>query len=387
MKLQEILKVLRQIAPENLAESWDRVGLQLGDPRQPIRRIMLCIDLTSAVLEEAVRRRTDLLIAYHPLIFEPLSSLRTDDPRQALVLQAARAGIAVYSPHTALDAAPGGLADWLASVFGPGSIEPIHAETADQNSHSGLPGRISTCKLVTFVPPEHADRLRHALAEAGAGVIGDYTCCSFASPGQGTFLGGASTHPTIGRPGQLERVEELRLEMLCPLSRLEQVVAALRRTHPYEEPAFDIIPLLPPPASDQPAFSPGPGRILTLRQPATLNSLAQRLRRRLGLKQLYLAAAPQTPKNKPIRRIALCPGAGYSVLRHARDVDLYFTGEMRHHDLLAANARGIHVLLAGHSQTERPYLPIYRRRILEKLPKAIPVLISRADRPPEQILP
>jgi dinuclear metal center YbgI/SA1388 family protein len=232
MRLENILKCLRTLAPEHLAEDWDKPGLHVGDPAAAVARAMLCIDLTEPVLDEAIGQRAKLVVAYHPPIFQPLTAVTATDVRQRTIYKAIRKGIAIYSPHTALDAAVDGVNDWLASGLGPAArcqpIRPLPPEAG--------------YKIVTFVSPEHADALRAALAAAGAGRIGDYEQCSYELSGTGTFLGGESTHPTVGRRGQLERVPELRLEMVCPREVLGSAIAALRATQPAAQPEADYPP-------------------------------------------------------------------------------------------------------------------------------------------------
>ncbi len=366
MRLARLLDHLRTIAPESGAESWDRVGLQAGDPDHPVRYATLCIDLTEPVLREAISHRSDLIVAYHPPVFEPLERLVADDWKQHIILQATRRNIAIYTPHTALDAAPGGVNDWLAEPF-KGKTRVIRPAGHDE---------AGSVKLVSFIPPQHADALRAALAESGAGRIGDYFECSFSTVGQGTFRGAASTKPTIGTPGRLEHVEECRVEMVCPGSRIADVVGALRRVHPYEEPAIDIVPLRSVPGSEP--TSGGQGRVVDLDRPASLSTIVVRIKKRLRVREVRVAAPRRV---RTVRRIGLCPGAGGSLLAEAGSIDAFLTGEMRHHDVLDAAQRGIAVILPGHTETERPYLPVYRRRLVKACGPGVTWRISRTDRP------
>ncbi|MHC4990823.1 MAG: Nif3-like dinuclear metal center hexameric protein, partial [Planctomycetota bacterium] len=208
MKVADVAGALEQIAPLTYAADWDRVGLLLGTNDDPVSCAMLTIDLTEPVLTEAIAASADLVVAYHPPIFDPLTTVTDRSPRERIVLQAARAGLAIYSPHTALDAARGGINDWLAESLGSGDVRALE-------SHESLPSA-EQCKIVTFCPADAADRVRKALATAGAGRIGDYQLCSFEIRGHGTFLGGEGTSPSVGVAGRLERVEEVRLEMVAP---------------------------------------------------------------------------------------------------------------------------------------------------------------------------
>ena len=365
MKLSKILTVLEAIAPPALAEDWDQVGLHVGDVGQSVTRGLLCIDLTEAVLDEAVRQGAELIVAYHPPIFKPLPRLTTGDVKQRIIWRAVREGIAIYSPHTALDAAAGGVNDWLAGGLGEGEVRTIRAGAA-------VGGR--RYKLVTFVPGDALDAVRSAMHLAGAGRIGGYESCSFSGEGEGTFLGGAGTSPVIGKSGRFERVAERRLEMVVDGRDLSAVTAALREAHPYEEPAFDVYPL-----EDVPDGRMGQGRVVTLARPVGMSLLVERVKAMLGVKHLEVGV----PKGmKRVQRIGLCAGAGGSLLNEAGPIDAFLTGEMRHHDQLAAVGRGVAVLLAGHTQTERPYLPVLRKRLTAGIGKGVQWRVSKADRPP-----
>ncbi len=368
MRLHEVLKALRKLAPEGLAESWDKVGLQLGDGDWPIDRALLCIDLTEAVLAEAVELGARLIVSYHPPIFAPLTAMTTDTWKGRVLLGCAQQGIAIYSPHTALDAAEGGVNDWLVRGVGSGQVTPINPAAANRGPEQ--------YKFVTFAPPEHAEKVRNALAEAGAGWIGNYSHCTFNIPGTGTFRGEAGANPTVGKVGQLETVEELRIESICPGDRVQAVVAALRKAHPYEEPAFDVYRLLATPAAT-PART-GQGRRIVLDEPIDLATLIARVKRHLGVTSL---AVGRPVVEQPIRTVAVCAGAGGSVVAEAPDADAWLTGEMRHHDILDATQNNRAVLLPGHTQTERPYLPTYRHRLAELTGDAVAWHISGADQP------
>lgn len=380
LALGEVTALLEKLAPLDYAESWDNVGMLLEpaeDRKQPgappsVRRVMLLVDLTKPVLDEALARDVDLVCAYHPPIFEPLKRLRATAPNERVALAAARAGLAVYSPHTAVDAAPGGVNDWLADALGPGARRPLVA------AHRAEPG--AAYKLVVFVPAERADALRSALAEAGAGVIGDYAECSFELDGNGTFLGGSSTNPSVGERGRLERVPETRLEMVCPRGALHRVAQALLRVHPYEEPAWDIYPL-----ADKPALGFGAGRLVELDEPVPLGAIVERVKAHLGKRWVRVATAERHAKGAPLRSAAICAGAGGGLVEGARGHDLFLTGELRHHEVLDLLSRGTSVVLCEHTSSERGYLGVLAERLHASAGGALEVLISEADRDPIEI--
>ncbi|MEX2213710.1 MAG: Nif3-like dinuclear metal center hexameric protein [Phycisphaeraceae bacterium] len=397
MRVRDVVYALHQLAPEHLAESWDKVGLHVGDldwiiPHNPKRKpcALLCIDLTEPVMAEAIRLGVGMIVAYHPPIFDPLPALTTKHWKQRLLIEAVQRKIAIYSPHTALDSAPGGVNDWLCESVLPGVMEAV--------SHTAAHGSLATggairpikpasatkkdrpYKLVAFIPPEHLDAVRFALCKAGAGQIGDYSECSFSIEGEGTFRGGETTNPTIGKRGRLERTIERRLETIVPAARLAEVVAALMKAHPYEEPAFDLIRLDLPPSSGGEGV--GQGRVVTLDKPLGVKTFIDRLKKQLRAGRLEVAL----PRGlKHVRTVGFCAGAGGSLLSDAGPVDAFFTGEMRHHQVLDALAQGTMILLAGHTQTERPYLPVYRSRITKLLGRGITWHISKADKPPTSV--
>jgi len=187
----DVCTAMESIAPTALAQEWDNVGLLTGDLKAAARRVMLTIDLTGPVVDEAVRKKIDLIVSYHPPIFKPISSLCTPGAgMESQVFRCIRKGVAIYSPHTALDAADGGTNDALAQLCGIYQTEPLEYVDAPKPDE---------CKFVVFVPPQHLEKVTEAIFEAGAGQIGDYSRCSFRTPGVGTFLGGRTTNPAVGQ--------------------------------------------------------------------------------------------------------------------------------------------------------------------------------------------
>jgi len=350
------------VAPPRLAQEWDNVGLLVGDRRAACKRVLLCIDTTPAVLAEAARLRCPLIISYHPVIFRPIKTIRADsDGTDAIVHEAIRRGIAIYSPHTALDAAEGGTNDVLAELCGLRDVGPFEF----------VAGGPRECKVVVFVPPDALDRVAGAMFAAGAGRIGEYEQCSYRLRGEGTFFGTETTNPAVGRKGRLERVEEIRLEMVAPQNRIPEVVQAIRASHPYETPAYDIYPLESPPTK-------GIGRVGTLPAGTTLGALARTLKQRLRRGGLIQVVGD--PKTR-VRLAAVCAGAaGRLPLEHPRsaDADVIVTGEIRHHDALAFLRLGKCAIALGHWESERPVLPRLAARLKTAVP-AIEAIVSRVD--------
>ena len=362
MLLRDLLALLEDIAPTRYAEAWDNVGLLAGDPDQDVSRVLLTIDYTAAVAAEARRERSDFVIAYHPPIFQPIKRLVAGD----VLYNAIRDGVAIYSPHTALDVAPGGTNDLLADILGLTDRQPLRFIEPKAREH----------KFTTFVPENAVEKVAQALFDAGAGRIGHYTRCSFRTPGTGTFMGDETTHPTVGKPGVLEEAPEIKLETLCPIARLPEILQALRQSHPYEEPAFDLVQLAAP------LEKLGQGRIGNL--PATaLPVLLTKIKQELSLPHLLVAG----PSDPTITRAAVLAGAGREHLKDAiaQGAQLYLTGEIRHHEALAAAQAGLTVVATLHSNSERASLKRLRDRLAQAT-RAVPFRISSVDRDPFQIL-
>lgn len=355
---------MESIAPTALAQSWDNVGLLAGDRQGPVDHVLTCIDLTPAVLQEALREKTDVILAYHPPILKPVSSLCADGTgTEAVVFQCIRNGIAVYSVHTALDAADGGTNDTVASLCGIENTEPL--EYVDDPA-------IEVCKLVVFVPPNVIEKVSDAMFSAGAGNIGDYSRCSYRTSGQGTFFGGEATQPTIGEPGRMEYVEEIRLETVVPLTVLPAVLTAVVRAHPYEEPAFDVYPLRPAPVR-------GIGRIGRLPRPVHLASLARKLKRATDAFHVQIVGPP----DRVVDRAVIVVGAAGSLpFRTPLALnDVIITGEIRHHDALTVQRYGCSAIALGHWTSERPVLAPLAQRLQGELP-GVKVTISQSDEDP-----
>ena len=370
-KLSGVVAQLEKIAPTAYAEPWDHVGLLAAPgPDGPVRRILIALDLTVEVYEQCRKQRTDLLICYHPPIFDPIRTLVPRDCMpSSLAIDLFRHGVAIYSPHTALDVAEGGTNDVLAAALG------IHVERSMQ------PGREidPQFKLITFVPSDAVEKLAAAVFEAGAGHIGKnsrYTCCSFHTPGHGTLRGDETTHPAVGEKGRLEVVPEIRWETVVHQTVLSQAIAALRAAHPYEEPAFDVIPMA------NPSTHPGIGRIGTLPKAIPLGELARIAKKRLQLPLVQITGSASAQ----VRTCAIVAGSGGKLALETRrkvPFDVLITGELKHHDLLAYRAAGIHVLLLGHGESETPVL----HSLSARLGQIFPGLQTAMINPPPLAIP
>ncbi|CAN5157261.1 Nif3-like dinuclear metal center hexameric protein [soil metagenome] len=329
--------------PESDAEGWDQVGLHIGDPRTDVvTGVLVALDVTEAVLDEAAELGANLLIAHHPLFFSPLPRLTPHTASGRLALKAVRQGCAVLAAHTNVDKAARGTSHPAAQVLDLRDTRPIRPLPVD-------PGT-DPVKIVTFVPHEYTDDVIRAMAFDGAGIIGNYTECAFVTPGTGTFRPGLAANPHVGSPGGREQVAEDRVEMVMHRVDVDAVLHHLRDAHPYEEVPYDLYPLV-----RQDRWSDrGLGLIGTLPQPLPVTEVARRLAE--GLPSPHLRLAARDPQQL-IRSVGICGGAGDSLIAdliNPPKVDLFVTGDLKHHVTLDAMTMGLSLIDAGHFATEDP---------------------------------
>jgi dinuclear metal center YbgI/SA1388 family protein len=363
-----VVSWLESFAPPGLAAAWDNVGLLVGDAAGPCDRVLTCLTVTPEVVAEAVAEKVHLIVSHHPVLFRGVKQLSSATPDGRLLLPLLRHGIAVYSPHTAYDNCAGGINDQLCDMLGLTAVRPLR------------PKPTSLYKLAVFLPESDLAKVSDAVFAAGAGVIGRYDQCSYRVTGTGTFFPHEGTNPTIGRIGMREEVVEYRLEVILPADKLDAVVAAVRASHSYEEPAFDVYPLVfPKSVSDSSKTFAGEGRIGDLPSPSTLGALAAKFKTALRANGVQLVADPA----KPVTRVAVACGAAGEFLPDAiaMKADAFLTGELRFHDGLAAQAAGIGVVLPGHYATERPAVEALAAKLAAAFP-GMTVLPSGAESDP-----
>lgn len=351
--IRDVAQALETWAPRGSAQSYDNVGLQVGDPDLPVQRVLIALDLTAHVIEEAIRENANLIITHHPTIFKPLRSVTAGSGPAGLVFRLAQAGIALYAAHTNLDAAPDGVSFALAEQLGLQEVRFLK------------PFPETLYKLATFVPASHADAVREALAQAGAGRIGAYEACAFATEGTGYFRPTESASPFIGTPGgQLEAVQELRIEVEVPRWHLDRVLNALRQAHPYEEVAYDVYPV------HQPNTRAGFGAVGRLPKPEPLPAFLHRVAERLDAEALRYTGDPSST----VERVAVCGGSGSDLTGDAlaAGADAYVTADITYHkffDVLAPGGTPRMALIdAGHFETERIVEELLRRNLAEHFP-------------------
>lgn len=353
---------LDRFAPPALAESWDNVGLLWGDPGSAVSKVMTCLTVTPATAREAIEEGAELIVSHHPVLFRSVKRVRADHPETGRLWDLARAGVSIASPHTAFDNTEGGINDGLAQRLELVDVTPLRRGPAPPSF-----------KVVVFTPRASREAILAAAFAAGAGRIGAYDECSFTGAGLGTFFGTEGANPAVGQAGRRESVREQRVELLCPGSRLDAVLAAIRASHPYEEPATDVYPLQPP------GPAPGAGRVGRLAGTTTLRGLAERIANVLEAPGLQVVGPPE----RAVQRVAIVCGAGDDFLPDAvrAGADVLLTGEARFHRALEAETLGIGLVVAGHHATERPGVEDLAARIAGAFP-ALGVWASRRERDP-----
>jgi dinuclear metal center YbgI/SA1388 family protein len=339
MQISELMRTLASVAPLRLAADWDNTGLLLGDAGNSLQKVLVCLTVTPAVVNEAVVEKANIIVAHHPVMFRGVKSLSTLTPEGRLLWPLLKHNIAVYSPHTAYDDAPGGINDGLASRLNLSKVRALRPAPA--------PGAY---KVVVFVPHQNLESVMQAMFQAGAGTIGNYTQCGFRLAGRGTFFGNESANPAIGVPGRREEVEEFRFETIVPAGCLEDVIGALRKAHMYEEPAYDIYPLHPSTLKSR--TLEGQGRIGVLPEATPLRLLAQRVKTQLRTETVQVVGN----LDRMVSVVGIACGAAGEFLKDAEreGADVFLTGELRFHECLRAESAGMAVLLPGHYATERP---------------------------------
>jgi dinuclear metal center YbgI/SA1388 family protein len=363
VRLADLIALLGQWYDPAWAESWDAVGLVCGDPDASASRILLAVDAVPSTVSEARDTGADLLLTHHPLLLTGVHGVPASDPKGRMVHDMIRAGVAHFVAHTNADVARPGVSDALADRLGLVETEPL----VPQYDHA-------LDKLVVFVPVAARDALIDALTAAGAGSIGDYDRCAWTVEGTGTFRPGPAANPAIGTAGQVESVAETRVEMVTPSTRRSDVVAALRSAHPYEEPAFDLLPQAPIPTRR------GTGRVGRLARPTTVGEFTAWVAERLPATVWGVRCAGEPERT--VTTVAVCGGSGQDYTEAARraGADAYVTSDLKHHRTVeAVTERGGAMALvdAAHWATEAPWLDAVADRLCAELGTTVEVRVSR----------
>jgi dinuclear metal center YbgI/SA1388 family protein len=325
----EIIQLFEGFSPKSIALEGDKVGLQIGRLNKKVERVLVTLDVLENVIDEAIQKDAQLIIAHHPPIYRPLQKVLTDTLPGRMIEKLVKNDIAVYAAHTNLDIANGGVNDLLAVALGienPEVLVPTH--------------EIALKKIVVFVPTEHAETVMQSLGNAGAGHIGNYSHCSFSANGTGQFIPGENTNPFIGRQGVMESVEEVRIETIVPENLLKKVLSAMLKAHPYEEPAFDVYPV------ENKGEVLGLGRIGTIAE-TTLGEFAEKVKTALQVDQVRVVGN----LHSPVKKVAVLGGDGNKYFSQAnfKGADVYVTGDLYYHTAHDAMMLGLNLIDPGHN--------------------------------------
>lgn len=363
----DVLAAMDAAYPPALAESWDKVGLICGDPQDEVRRIALALDCTDEVADRAIASGAQMLVVHHPLLLRGVNSVAADTPKGRILHKLIRAGVALFAAHTNADSARPGVNDQLATVLG---VEP-GAPLAPQPAPS-----LDTWTVK--VPADHVDKVAQAMFGAGAGTIGDYDSCAFRINGHGQFRPLSGANPFIGAEGEIEYVEEVRLEMVAPRSVRSAIVKALLAAHPYEEPAFDIVDNQATGLDPQQAV--GIGRVGTLDTPMPFKDFVARVAERLPATAWGVRGAGDP--ERMIRTVAVASGSGDSFLDTVAKmgVDAFVTSDLRHHPVdETLRTADFCVVDTAHWASEFPWCYQAADMLAERLGVATEVLEVRTD--------
>lgn len=357
MRLADLIAHLDSWYDPRWAEPWDKVGLVCGDPDQEVRRVLLAVDPVMAVVEEALVFEADLVLVHHPLLLSPVSSVAATTAKGRVLHRLMTNGVALFTAHTNADVPADGVNDAIARA-----LDLRDARVLSPTDGGGLD------KLVAFVPAEDADTVRQAVTAAGAGAIGAYDSCTFSTGGEGRFRPLDGAEPAIGRVGDLEVVQEVRVESVYPRPLRREVVEALRTAHPYEEPAFDILELADPPGGPStgslPPATRGHGRVGALGESITLRELADRVGAAFPptAHGVRVAGEPE----REVRTVAIGAGSGESLLEDARrsGADVFVTSDLKHHRAGEFLEEGGPALIdVAHWAAEWSWLPVVASKV------------------------
>jgi len=360
MKLVDIINAFDEIAPFSIQENYDNSGIQCGHPTREVTRGLVCIDVTESIVDEALDKDCDVIISHHPLIFGGIKSLTGNDHVERSLIKAVKNDIAIVSVHTNLDAVWMGVNQKLASRFELKGLKLIDPRGGQLR------------KLVTFCPESHAPNVREAIFDAGAGQIGDYDCCSFNTNGFGSFRAGDKANPFVGKIGKIHLEKEVRIETIFPVWLQSRVIEAMKKSHPYEEVAYDIYNL------ENKFEKVGIGMIGELNNPLEEESFLNLVKEKLGLKVLRHSEFT----GKQIKKVAVCGGSG-SFLRHksmAAGADALITADIRYHDFFDAQGKML-MVDAGHYETEQFTTEILYDILSEKFTNFALLISDRSTNP------
>ncbi|KUG08986.1 Nif3-like dinuclear metal center hexameric protein [Solirubrum puertoriconensis] len=358
--VQDLTRALEAWAPLPFQESYDNAGLQCGDPQMLVKGVLIALDCTPAIIDEAVRRGCNMVVVHHPVIFQPLKRLTGSTEVERTIMRALRLDVAVYAAHTNLDNVRHGVSRKLGEKLGLQNLRVLDPK----------PGLLA--KLITYVPAAHTDAVLQALYAAGAGQIGDYHDCSFRLDGTGTFTPGPGTNPYEGTVGKPQTAPEQRVEVLLPLHLQHKALGALRQAHPYEEVAYEVVKL------ENVHQDVGSGMVGELPEALSAKEFLRLLRERL-----HVPVVKHTEHHAVIRKVALCGGAGSFLTKKAvaAGADAYVTGDIKYHEFFAPEGK-LMLCDVGHYESEQYTNELFRELLTEKFARTFAVLLAETPTNP-----
>jgi dinuclear metal center YbgI/SA1388 family protein len=350
MKIKEIISALEQFAPSQLQEDYDNSGLNIGNSENTITGILITIDVTPEIIEEAKLNNCNLIISHHPLIFNRIKKITGSNYVEKSIILAIKNDIAVYCGHTNFDSVAEGVSFKICQKLG-----LKHARILS-------PKRNFLKKVIVFVPEKHADQLRQAMFDAGAGSIGNYDLCSFNSIGTGSFKGNEDTNPFVGQKGSLHHEKEMKIEMVFPQHLESKIIYSIIKTHPYEEPAYDIFQM------ENSWKIAGLGMVGELEKEISESDFFDLVKKEFGISTIKHSNF----LNKKHKKIAVCGGSGASLIMEAINsgAGIYLTGDIKYHDYFLAENK---IILAdiGHFESEQFTKEIFYDIIMKKNPNFV----------------
>jgi len=359
MKVKNLLNNLDKIAPFFLQESFDNSGIQFADLDAPIKKILLSLDVTQDVLGEALENKVNLVICHHPLLFSPLKQITKQ--KNPILFKAITNEINLLAMHTNYDLAENGLNDYVANLLGIKKISPLQGSSE------------KIFKFAVYAPVQHADKVSQAIFKAGAGKIGKYTETSFNISGKGTFKPTKGTNPFIGKIGEKEEVQEIKIETVVAERDLDSVVQAMKSVHPYEEPAYDAYEL-----KTKPSF--GVGIFGEIDKEVEISKFSLDVKGKLQAHYIRLIKSNE----QKIKRVALCTGSGGSLLEQVtnKSANLYITGDITYHTALRAKELGLNVLDVEHFDTEKFFVESLHEQLIKfGIPKDMLIKSKKMESP------
>lgn len=337
MLCKDICRYIEKIYPLGLAEDWDNSGLLIGDYNQTINAILITLDINQKIIDEAVDKKVDMIISHHPLIFSPLKRIYYNSYEGKVIMDAIKNNICIYSAHTNFDIADNGMNDILCLKLNISKKENLKVLNYNKLK-----------KFVVYVPKNYEYKVRDAIFKVGGGCIGNYSNCSFNIAGTGTFKPEKGTNPFIGHQGETEFVEETRIETVIENELLTEVIEAVKKSHPYEEVAYDIYPL------DIKGKEIGLGRIGYLNNNIKYSDFLDCAKKALEINNLRYTGNLEDN----VQKIAVCSGSGGDFVDECiiKKVDVFITGEIKYHQAQKANYNNLKIIQAGHFETENLFI-------------------------------